>query len=386
LWYQLAAAIGFFKIILEYVLMGVPLRQQLTVASYLLKQKIKGVEKYPLVLMLEPLFRCNLACAGCGKIDYPDDILDKRLSFEECMQAVDECNAPMVSIPGGEPLIHKEMPQIVAGIVARKKYVYLCTNALLLKKRIDDYTPSPYLTFSIHLDGMQDRHDTSVCQDGVFDRAVEAIKLALGKGFRVTINCTLFQGETPKEVAEFLDYAMELGVEGVTIAPGFSYEHAPQQDVFIKGSDVKNLFRGIFQIGKNRKWKLNHSSLYLDFLAGNQNYNCTPWGNPTRNVFGWQKPCYLLADEGFAPSFKELIDTTAWENYGTVNNPKCASCMAHCGYEATAVEDMLKHPIKALLTSIRGPKTEGAMVEEPAPRYATEQVLPTLSGIPIRVE
>ena len=231
--------------------MGVPIRQQLTVATYLMKQKLRGVKKYPLVLMLEPLFRCNLACAGCGKIDYPDDILDKRLSFEECMQAVDECNAPMVSIPGGEPLIHKEMPQIVAGIIARKKYVYLCTNALLLKKRIDDYKPSPYLTFSIHLDGMQDRHDASVCQDGVFERAVEAIKLALGKGFRVTVNCTLFQGEKAHEVAEFLDYCMELGVEGVTIAPGFSYEHAPRQDVFIKGTAVKELFRGIFKIGKN---------------------------------------------------------------------------------------------------------------------------------------
>ncbi|HEY8219101.1 MAG TPA: adenosyl-hopene transferase HpnH [Methylobacter sp.] len=366
--------------------MGVPLRQQLTVGSYLIRQKLKGVKKYPLVLMLEPLFRCNLACAGCGKIDYSDDILDKRLSFEECMQAVDECDAPMVSIPGGEPLIHKEMPQIVEGIIARKKFVYLCTNALLLKKRIDDYKPSPYLTFSIHLDGMQERHDTSVCQEGVFERAVEAIKLALGKGFRVNVNCTLFQGENAQEVADFLDYAMELGVEGVTIAPGFSYEHAPQQDVFIKGSDVKDLFRGIFKIGKKRNWKLNHSSLYLDFLAGNQNYNCTPWGNPTRNVFGWQKPCYLLADEGYVPTFQELLDTTPWEKYGTVNNPKCASCMAHCGYEATAVEDMLSHPLKALLTSIRGPKTEGAMVPEATPEYAKEEVSSTIAGIPVRVE
>ena len=366
--------------------MGVPLRQQLTVGSYLIKQKLRGIKKYPLVLMLEPLFRCNLACAGCGKIDYPEDILDKRLTFEECMQAVDECNAPMVSIPGGEPLIHKEMPQIIAGIIARKKYVYLCTNALLLKKRIGDYTPSPYLTFSIHLDGMQERHDASVCQEGVFDRAVEAIKLALGKGFRVNVNCTLFQGENAKEVSEFLDYVMELGVEGVTIAPGFSYERAPQQDVFIKGKDVKELFRGIFRIGKNRKWRLNHSSLYLDFLAGNQNYECTPWGNPTRNVFGWQKPCYLLADEGNAASFQELLDTTPWEKYGNVNNPKCASCMAHCGYEATAVEDMLKHPIKALLTSIRGPKTEGSMIPEPTPVTVNDKPLPTLSGIPITVE
>ena len=368
--------------------MGVPLRQQITVGSYLIKQKLKGVKKYPLVLMLEPLFRCNLACAGCGKIDYPEDILDKRLSFEECMQAVDECDAPMVSIPGGEPLIHKEMPQIVAGIIARKKYVYLCTNALLLKKRIDDYTPSPYLTFSIHLDGMQERHDTSVCQDGVFERAVEAIKLALSKGFRVTINCTLFQGETSKEVAEFLDYAMELGIEGITIAPGFSYERAPQQDVFIKGKDVKELFRGIFKIGKEKKrsWKLNHSSLYLDFLAGNQDYQCTPWGNPTRNVFGWQKPCYLLADEGNASTFKELLDTTPWEKYGNSTNPKCAGCMAHCGYEATAVEDMLKNPLKAFITSIRGPKTDGEMIPDPISLTTNNQLTSSVSKIPVRIE
>ncbi|NOQ36502.1 MAG: adenosyl-hopene transferase HpnH [Methylococcaceae bacterium] len=367
--------------------MSVPLRQQLSVGRYLITQKLKGVKRYPLVLMLEPLFRCNLACAGCGKIDYPDEILNKRLSVDECLAAVDECDAPMVSIPGGEPLIHKEMPQIVEGIVARKKFVYLCTNALLLKKRINDYTPSPYLTFSIHLDGNRERHDASVCQEGVFDIAEEAIKLALSKGFRVNVNCTLFQGENAEEVSEFLDYVMTLGVEGITIAPGFSYEHAPKQDLFIKGRDVKDLFRGIFRIGKNRNWRLNHSSLYLDFLAGNQDYNCTPWGNPTRNVFGWQKPCYLLADEGNAESFQELLDTTPWEKYGSVNNPKCANCMAHCGYEATAVEDTLSHPIKALLSSIFGPKTEGAMVEVKTAEEPSEMPkTSTLSDIPVRSE
>ncbi|MCF6204417.1 MAG: adenosyl-hopene transferase HpnH [Methylococcaceae bacterium] len=366
--------------------MSVPLRQQLAVGSYLIKQKLKGVKKYPLVLMLEPLYRCNLACAGCGKIDHPDDILDKRLSVKECLDAVDECNAPMVSIPGGEPLIHKEMPEIVEGIVARKKFVYLCTNALLLKKRIKDYTPSPYLTFSVHLDGNKERHDTSVCQKGVFDIAVEAIKLALDKGFRVTVNCTLFQGETAPEVAEFLDYVADLGVEGVTIAPGFSYEHAPQQDVFIKGKDVKDLFRNIFSLGKGRKWNLNHSSLYLDFLAGNQAYDCTPWGNPTRNVFGWQKPCYLLADEGHVDTFQELLDTTPWEKYGNVNNPKCENCMAHCGFEATAVEDMLANPLKGLMVSLRGPKTTGDMVEVATPSYLESDDFSSISKIPVKIE
>jgi len=349
--------------------MGVPLRQQISVGKYLLKQKLKGVQRYPLVLMLEPLFRCNLACAGCGKIDYPDEILNRRLSVDECLSAVDECGAPIVSIAGGEPLLHKELPQIIDGIIRRKKYVYLCTNALLLKKRIDDYKPSPYLTLSIHLDGNRDRHDASVCQKGVFDRAVEAVELAISRGFRVTINCTLFQGETDEEVAEFLDYAKKLGVEGSTIAPGFSYEHAPQQDIFIKMRESKELFRRIFKLGRGRGWKLNHSSLYLDFLAGNQGYNCTPWGNPTRNVFGWQKPCYLLVDEGYAPSYQSLIEETPWHKYGNSKNPKCANCMAHCGYEASAVEDAIRRPWKSLWVALFGPRTQGPMAPEPVPEY-----------------
>lgn len=356
--------------------MTVPLRQQLAVGSYLIKQKLQGIKKYPLVLMLEPLYRCNLACAGCGKIDHPDEILDRRLSVQECLEAVDECGAPIVSIPGGEPLIHKEMPQIVSGIVARKKFIYLCTNALLLKKRIKDYTPSPYLAFSVHLDGNKQRHDNSVCQDGVFDIAVSAIKLALDKGFRVTVNCTLFQGEEADEVADFLDFVTELGVEGITIAPGFSYEHAPKQDIFIASQEVKKLFRGIFSIGKKRNWRLNHSSLYLDFLAGNQAYECTPWGNPTRNVFGWQKPCYLLADEGHSDSFQQMLDSTPWEKYGNSHNPKCVNCMAHCGYEATAVEDMLANPLKGLQVAIRGPKTQGTMAPTAVADFANTRKIP----------
>ncbi|TAN53272.1 MAG: adenosyl-hopene transferase HpnH [Methylococcaceae bacterium] len=357
--------------------MSVPLRQQFSIASYLIQQKLKGRSRYPLVLMLEPLFRCNLACAGCGKIDYPDHILNQRLSVEECLAAVDECGAPVVSIAGGEPLLHKELPQVVAGIVARKKFVYLCTNALLLRKKMEEYTPSPYLNFSVHLDGEKERHDTSVCQEGVFERAVEAITLAMQRGFRVTVNCTLFQGETAPEVAKFLDFVRDLGVEGVTMSPGFSYERAPQQGIFIKSVETKQLFRDIFRLGKGRGWQLNHSSLFLDFLAGNQAYNCTPWGNPTRNVFGWQKPCYLLSDEGYAPDFKSLMATTPWQKYGTVSNPKCAHCMAHCGYEPTAVTDAMRNPLKALAASWLGPRTEGPMVPEPMPQYEDETVLDT---------
>ncbi|MBA2409617.1 MAG: adenosyl-hopene transferase HpnH [Gammaproteobacteria bacterium] len=354
--------------------MSVPLRQQYRVARYLLAQRLQRKERYPLVLMLEPLFRCNLACAGCGKIDYPEDILNQRLSVADSLSAVDECGAPMVSIAGGEPLVHKEMPDIVAGIIARKKFVYLCTNALLLEKRIDDYQPSPYLTFSIHLDGNRERHDASVCRGGVFDKATQAIRLALEKGFRVTVNCTLFQGESASEVAEFFDYATALGVEGITVSPGFSYEHAPQQQVFLQRTGAKQLFRDIFKLGKKRRWAFNHSSLFLDFLAGNQTYHCTPWGNPTRNVFGWQRPCYLLVDEGYAPTFKALMEETDWDRYGTGRNPKCANCMAHCGYEPTAVSDTFTHPLQALQTFMFGPRTEGAMAPELPISYAESPV------------
>lgn len=347
---------------------GVPLIQQYRVASYITKQKLRGQKRYPLVLMLEPLFRCNLACAGCGKIEHPEEILDKTLGVEECLAAVDECGAPVVSIAGGEPLLHKEMAQIVAGIIRRKKFVYLCTNGLLLKKHLVDYTPSPYLTFSIHLDGDRERHDALVCRQGVFDLAVDAIKSANQKGFRVTINSTLYEGVSAQEAAEFFDFAMGLGIEGVTIAPGFSYERASQQEVFLQRTASKQLFRDIFKRAKGRKWKFNHTNLYLNFLAGNQDYQCTPWGNPTRNIFGWQRPCYLLQEGGHASSFRELIEETDWDSYGTGRNPKCAQCMLHSGFEPSAVNDMLTHPLKALWVFLRGPRTYGPM----APDFSVE--------------
>jgi hopanoid biosynthesis associated radical SAM protein HpnH len=320
--------------------------------------------------MLEPLFQCNLACSGCGKIDHPKEILQKRLSVADALSAVDECDAPMVSIPGGEPLIHKEMPQIVAGIVARKKFVYLCTNAILLPKHIHEYEPSPYLTFSIHLDGSRERHDESVCQEGVFDKAVAAIKLARSKGFRVTINCTLFSGEDPDHVAAFFDEAMALGIEGIMVSPGYSYHHAPRQDVFLGRSASKRLFREIFKRGKQNgggsrsRWSFNHSGLFLDFLAGNQAYQCTPWSTPTYNIFGWQRPCYLLTDEGYAPTFQSLMADTQWEKYGVGRNPACDNCMAHCGFEGTAVDDAFAHPFKALKAALRGPQLTGPMAPD----------------------
>jgi len=353
--------------------LGVPLFQAYKVGRYIAGQKLRGNKRFPLVLMLEPLFQCNLACAGCGKIDYPKETLQKRVSVEDALRAVDECGAPMVSIPGGEPLIHKEMPQIVAGIVARKKFVYLCTNAILLSKHIDEYTPSPYLTFSIHLDGSRERHDESVCQEGVFDKAVAAIRLARSKGFRVTINCTLFSGENADHVAAFFDEAMTLGIEGIMVSPGYSYHHAPRQDVFLGRSASKRLFREIFKRGRTAssakgrsrtRWAFNHSALFLDFLAGNQEYQCTPWSMPTYNLFGWQRPCYLLTDEGYAPTFKSLMDDTEWEKYGVGRNPACDNCMAHCGFEGTAVDDAFSHPLKLLTTTILGARVTGPMAPD----------------------
>jgi hopanoid biosynthesis associated radical SAM protein HpnH len=339
--------------------------QQVRVGAYIVKQHLVGNKRYPLVLMLEPLFRCNLACPGCGKIDYPAPILNRRLSVEECLDAVDECGAPIVSIPGGEPLIHKEIDQIVDGIVARKKFVYLCTNALLLEKKLNLFTPSRYLTFSVHLDGLEEDHDRSVNQQGVFEKAVKAIQAARDRGFRVNVNTTIFDGVAAEDIAAFFTFANRLGVEGITVSPGYAYERAPDQEHFLSRQKTKTLFRNVFRLGRERgeKWRFSQSTMFLDFLAGNQRYHCTPWGNPTRNVFGWQKPCYLLG-EGYVSSFRELMEETDWDKYGTGNYEKCANCMVHCGYEPTAVNDTIRHPLKAMRIALRGVQTEGPMVPE----------------------
>ncbi len=317
--------------------MAVPLSQMFTVVRYVVSQKLKRVQRYPLVLMLEPIFRCNLACAGCGKIQYPDHILDRRLTPEQCWAASEECGAPIVSIPGGEPLIHPEMSDIVRGLVRRKKYVYLCTNAILLERKIDEYEPSKYLTFSIHMDGLRDEHDLAVCRDGVFDVAMRAIKSALQKGFRVTTNTTLFNDADPVRVRAFFDAMMDLEVEGMMVSPGYSYEKAPDQQGFLTRQRTQQLFTRLLT-DRKRRWRFNQSPLFLEFLMGKREYQCTPWGNPTYNIFGWQKPCYLLQD-GYAGSFKALLDETEWERYGVGRNDQCKDCMVHCGYEASAVED-----------------------------------------------
>ncbi|HKB21588.1 MAG TPA: adenosyl-hopene transferase HpnH [Methyloceanibacter sp.] len=343
--------------------MGIPLGQAVAVGSYILRQHLRGRKRYPLVLMLEPLFRCNLACAGCGKIDYPDPILDQRLSVADCMRAIDECGAPVVVLAGGEPLLHRELPEIVAGALAKKKYVTVCTNGLLLDKKLDQYRPHRRFNWSVHLDGDKEMHDKSVCRSGVYDKAVAALQSAKAKGFRVNINCTLFSDAEPERVARFFDRVVELGTDGITVSPGYAYERAPDQQHFLNRTRTKQLFRDIFKARGPGKWPLFQSGLFLDFLAGNQTYGCTPWGNPTRTVFGWQRPCYLLG-EGYARTFAELMEDTDWNRYGTGNYEKCADCMVHSGFEASAVTDAVKRPWKAAKVALAGIKTEGPMAPE----------------------
>ena len=341
-----------------------------TVASYVVGQKLKRRKHFPVVLMLEPLMRCNLACAGCGKIQYPGHILKKELTPEQCFQAVDECGAPMVSIPGGEPLMHPRIVEIVEGLLARKKYIYLCTNGLLLKEKLHLFKPSKYFSFVVHMDGLKEHHDFAVCREGTYDKAMEAIELALAKGFRVTTNTTLFEGADPQSVREFFDTMMDVGVEGMMLSPGYTYDKAPDQEHFLSKKKTRNLFRQILS-NRHEKWKFNMSPLFLEYLMGRREYKCTPWGMPTYNIFGWQKPCYLLQD-GYAETFAELLATTEWSNYGTESgNPACANCMVHSGYEASAVHATFSS-LGGFLATVKGtlfPRYRDAealrMLEEP---------------------
>jgi hopanoid biosynthesis associated radical SAM protein HpnH len=310
-----------------------------TVATYVLRQKLRGNHRYALTLMLEPLFRCNLACAGCGKIQYPAHVLKRNLTPQQCFDAAEECGAPMVAIPGGEPLLHPQIREIVDGLVARKKYVYMCTNALLLKEKLEAgwFKPSKYLTFSVHMDGQEEHHDFAVCREGTFKTAVEGIRLAVQRGFRVTTNTTLFEGADPNSVRAFFDEMMALGVEGVMVSPGYAYPKAPDQRSFMQERRKTTEFFRALLSNRKKSWKFNQSPLFLEYLMGKRHYECTPWGMPTFNIFGWQKPCYLLQD-GYTDTFKELIETTPWENYGQKSgNKACQQCMVHSGYEASAV-------------------------------------------------
>ena len=342
--------------------MSLPLSLLARIGSYTVRNEFSG-RKYPLVLMLEPLLRCNLACPGCGKIDYPDAILNQRLSVQQCMDAIDECGAPAVSIAGGEPLLHRDMPKIVEGYIAKKKFVILCTNALLLKKKIDDYKPSTFFTWSIHLDGDKGMHDHAVDQEGTYEVAIEAIEMAKARGFRVQVNCTVFDGADPARLAAFFDEMEKRGVE-ITISPGYSYERAADQEHFLTRERTKNFFRDVFRLGDGgKKWTFTNSPLFLDFLAGNQTYECTPWSMPLRTVFGWQKPCYLVG-EGYVDTFAELMEGTDWDQYGVGKYEKCPNCMVHCGFEGTAASDSIRNPLKMFQIGRKGIRTEGPMAPD----------------------
>jgi hopanoid biosynthesis associated radical SAM protein HpnH len=334
--------------------MAIPMRQRLKLGAYLARQTVSRRKQFPLIVELEPLFACNLECAGCGKIQYPTEVLRQRVSVEDAVGAIEESGAPMVSIAGGEPLLHPDIGRMVAELVARKRFVYLCTNAILLKRKIDQFTPSPYFSFVVHVDGLRERHDELVCRDGVFDDCVEAIKLAKSRGFRVTTNSTFFNTDSPKTVREVLDFLNdELEVDGMMVSPGYAYEKAPDQEHFLGVRQTQQLFHDSFADGRRKKWRLNHTPLFLDFLEGKQDYECTAWGIPSYSVFGWQRPCYLMAD-GYTKTYKELVETTDWSKYGRGRDPRCANCMAHCGYEPTAViatTKSLKESLRAAVTT-----------------------------------
>jgi hopanoid biosynthesis associated radical SAM protein HpnH len=333
--------------------MPVPLRQSAKVGAYIVSQRLRRREKYALVLELEPLFQCNLACAGCGKIQHPDHILRRRMSVQDALAAVEECGAPVVSIAGGEPLVHPEIDVIASELIKRKRFVYLCTNALLMGKKLDRFKPTPYFAWAVHMDGLRERHDKSVCREGVFDKAVEAIREAKSRGFRVTTNTTFFSDDTPETVREVLDYLNdELEVDQMMISPAYAYEKAPDQEHFPGVEQTRRLFRAAFSDGRRRRWRLNHSPLYLDFLEGRVDYQCTAWGIPSYSIFGWQRPCYLMGD-GYAKSYRELLEETDWDKYGRGRDPRCDNCMAHCGYEPTAVTETVRAPHKALAAALR---------------------------------
>jgi len=331
--------------------MSIPLRQKVAVATYLMRKRMQGIKKFPLVLQLEPLYQCNLECAGCGKIQHTDEILARRLTVQQCIDAVEECGAPIVSIAGGEPLIHKEIGEIAAAIVERKRFVYLCTNAIMMHRKLDLFKPSTFFAWSVHIDGLRERHDESVCRPGIFDKAVEAVREAKRRGFRVTTNSTFFGQDNAQTIRAVLDFLNdELGVDMMQIAPGFAYEKAPDQEHFLGVERTRAIFREAFADGRRSKWRLNHSPLYLDFLEGKVDFMCTAWGIPSYSVLGWQRPCYLMSDAPYAKTYQELVDETEWDKYGRGRHPKCENCMAHCGYEPTAVEatmSSLKEMVRA---------------------------------------
>jgi hopanoid biosynthesis associated radical SAM protein HpnH len=334
--------------------MAMPLHQSIRLGSFLFKQKLLRRDKFALLVELEPLFACNLKCAGCGKIQQPHTLLKQRMPVEQAVAAIEESGAPMVSIAGGEPLMHPQIDEIVRQLLKRKKIVFLCTNAVLMPKHLHKFAPHRNFAWMVHIDGLRERHDESVCKDGVFDQAVAAVKQAQAAGFRVMTNTTFFDLDSPQDVIDVLDYLNDdLGVDNMQISPGYAYERAPDQEHWLRVEQTRALFSKAFADGRRKRWRLNHSPLFLDFLEGKIDFSCTAWGIPSYSLLGWQRPCYLLAD-GYTKTYKELIETTDWDAYGRGKDERCYNCMAHCGYEPTAViatMGSLKQTIRAAVGS-----------------------------------
>ena len=320
-----------------------PLELSVRLAAYMIKNRLKGRKRFPMVTMLEPLEMCNLACVGCGRIHEYKPVMDKMMSVEEALEAVEESGAPLVSIAGGEPTIHPKIDQIINELVRRKYFVYCCTNGILLERVLKKVPPSKYLSWVVHMDGMETRHDEAVARKGVFQKATKAIQTALDGGYRVCTNTTIFRGCDTEDLHALFRSMTEMGVEGCMVSPGYNFEDAPDQDIFLTRQESKKAFREILDEEKTKGMRLYNNPLYLDFLRGKRDYQCTAWSNPTYTVMGWRKPCYPLADE-HVQNVGELFEESLWDHYGVGKDPRCASCMMHCGFESATIFNAISSP------------------------------------------
>ena len=324
--------------------MGRPIELAARLGWYILKNKIGRRKRFPLVTMLEPLEACNLSCEGCGRIREYEPVLDRVMSVDECMAAVEQSGAPIVSIAGGEPTLHPQIQDIVHGIIAKKRFVYLCTNGLLMERVMQSIPPSKYLCFVVHLDGMEEAHDRSVYRKGVFKIATKTIKAALNQGYRVTTNTTVFNGVDEKDLIEMFTMVTKMGVEGAMVSPGYHFETIPNQDLFISRQNARKVFRSL--LTPSRGIRFYNNPLYLDFLRGAREYQCTAWSNPTYTVMGWREPCYLLGDR-HTQDIDDLYSDELWDRFGVGNDPRCAHCLMHCGFESASIFVALGNPKEA---------------------------------------
>lgn len=325
--------------------MRFPLKQTISIARYISRQKKAKNPRFPLVLMLEPLHACNLTCSGCGRIREYSDTVSKMMPLEDCLKAADDCGAPVVSICGGEPLLYPQIEELVEKLLAQKRVVYLCTNGQLLNKKLDLFKPHPFFNINIHLDGVKKTHDLIVEKDGAYDKAVQGIREALAKGFTVCTNTTIYKQTDVEDTKKFIKELDELGVKGILIAPAYGYEDVDDQSIFLSRTEIIEKFKALRDVCNGKKiWS---TPLYLDFLEGKREFSCTPWGNVTYNIKGWKAPCYLITDKHY-DSYQNFINSVDWNRYGPGRDKRCEHCMVHCGFEATAALETSKSLKSAL--------------------------------------